>query len=469
MGWNIFWREILNSKFYRVLTLILITLFLGVWLQASENFEVFPAFFEEQINYSDEFSRPLRTRDDLKTDHPAERNMLPPFYTEGKIDYYENQIITEAALNHPQTQTYIRHYTSPGGKAFLTSTMQRGGPYLAFIRTEIGRMNLPPELIYLPVIESSYVSTAYSRSGASGLWQFMDNSMGPFDMRVTDWMDERRDFWKSTQGGLRKLEENFVFFDDWSLALAAYNAGLGGVNRMIRESGLDDYWALRERGILAVETANYVPRLAAVSYVLSNQRRYELDISWPEDPRWQRIPVNRSVDLNILAEHAGIDSEELIWANRELIHYITPPETGYYLKVSYENAESVMTVLSRNDLPLVRHYIHTISSGDTLSVLAVHYGVSVDQILSANPGVEERFLRIGSRLVIPALRDVGPYTRTASLANTDFSGSHLVKHGETLWSIALAYGLTPEVLAEANGMNISDILREGRVLRTPIR
>ena len=418
---------------------------------------------------SDSLLRPMRSVETPNPDHPKNRNLLPPFYTEGKIYYYESQIITQTAMEHPRTQFYIQYYTGMAGLNYLSSVMERGGPYYAFIMREIAQMNLPPELIYLPVIESSFVASALSRSGASGLWQFMTNSMEPFDMRVSSWMDERRDFWKATQGGLRKLEENFNFFGDWYVALAAYNAGLGALNRMVQQSGSASYWRIREMNLLAAETANYVPRFVAVSYVLTNQRRYGMDVIWPDDPNWQRIPVDRSVDLRILAAHSGVDPEELIWANRELLYNITPPDGGYFLKVSEENAERVMAVLNRRDLPLVHHYIHTIRSGDTFSALARHFGVTVDQIESANPGVEARFLRIGTNLIIPALRDAGPYVRPRPESVLEFNGTHLVKRGETLWSIAFAYEVDPEILAEANDMEISDILHEGRVLRTPIR
>ena len=423
------------------------------------------AFERETVNPS---ARPMRRVEERSRDHPQGRGMLPPFYREGKIEYHQSQIITPQAMAHPQTRHYINHYSSAGGRAYLSAVMVRGGMYQAFIRQQIAGMNLPPELIYLPVIESSYVPTALSRSGASGLWQFMTNSMGPFDMTVTEWMDERRDFWKSTQGALRKLQENREFFGDWHLALAAYNAGLGAVNRMIQQSGERDYWILYQRGFLRTETAHYVPKLTAAAHVMTNQRRYGLDIDWPEDPQWQRAAVGRQTDLRILAEYAGVDPDELIRANRELYHHISPPGDAYFLKVRAENLEQVTAVLADRSITLVRHYIHTIRSGDTLLALALHFGTTVDQILNVNPGVQARNLRIGSSLVIPAVRETGPFQRSIPEV-LEFNGNHLVKRGETLWSIALAYEVDPEVLAEANNMGISDILREGRVLRTPIR
>jgi membrane-bound lytic murein transglycosylase D len=405
--------------------------------------------------------RPLRR---LREDRPPRFSLIPGEPERAWAD------LSIPGLDKPLTQQYIRQYSGAGGLAWLRTVMDRGGPYLAFIRREIESRNLPPELIYLPVIESAYLSTAVSRSGAVGLWQFMKNSIGPFNIRVTEWLDERMDFWKSTDGALRKLEENYRYFGDWPLALAAYNAGLGAVSRIIGRTGIRDYWALAEGRHLRTETAQYVSKLLAVSYILSQPRRFGLDPNWDLDPRWTRIPLDRPVDLELLAAQAGINGEGLRQGNRELLFAVSPPEAGYELKVRAADVPAITAVLERRDLPLINYYLYTIQSGDTLSVLARHYGISVEQILAVNPGTEPRFLRLGSRLRIPAIKEVNPYQRQRETGGGfDFTGNHLVKRGETLWSIALAYEVDPELLAEANGMGLGDILREGRSLKTPIR
>ncbi|MCL2382224.1 MAG: LysM peptidoglycan-binding domain-containing protein [Treponema sp.] len=415
------------------------------------------------------FSRPVRgNRSAPSPERIAidQGRLAPPFLPGNSL------LLLPGALESPLTQRYIQHNATPGGRASLAAIMRRAGPYLAFIRQKIAYMDLPPELVYLPVIESAYLRTAVSRSGAAGLWQFMENSISPFDIRVTEWMDQRRDFWKSTDGALRKLRGNYRVLGDWPLALAAYNAGLGGTRRLMQSSGIQDYWILSERGLLREETLHYVPRLIAAAYVLSSQRRFGIVADWPEDPQWQRIPAGgRSIDLAVLAQAAGVDAQQLIWANQELVYAVTPPEPGFYLKVRGADAQRIAAALARDDVALLRYHVHTIRPGDTLLSLARHFGVTVNQVHAANPGIQERYLRIGSRLRIPALGDdsVGPYQRAApAREHIAFDGIHLVKRGETLWSLARAYGVDPEVLAEANGMQITDILHEGRVLRTPI-
>jgi membrane-bound lytic murein transglycosylase D len=492
MGGNLLRRKILKMPFTglkkkKVPALILSAMFaVACFFSRGGLFALETALGEEsQPRDAPLFSRPLRNRPPISSyqadalhpaeaaymdDHPIRRGVLPPSYQTGIEKKPESLLLNQRYMEHPLTQQYIRQYSNPGGLAWLSAVMNRGGPYLAFIRREIAEMKLPEELLYLPVIESGYLSTALSRSGASGLWQFMKNSMGPFDMRVDDWVDERRDFWKSTKGALRKLEENYNYFGDWALALAAYNAGLGAVSRAIRQGGVHDYWNLSEKRLLSTETIHYVPKLLAAAYVLSDPRRFGLEPRWPEDPQWRRVAVDRSADLNLLANEAGVDSGELIWANRELLYNVTPPGQSYFLKVRGRDAEKVAAALARKDIPLVHNYMHTVRSGDTLLALAIHYGITVDQIVASNPGVEARFLRIGSRLLIPAFKEIVPYESPAAARETiSFEGTHLVKRGETLWSLALAYEVDPEVLAEANGMGLNDILREGRVLKTPIR
>jgi membrane-bound lytic murein transglycosylase D len=367
------------------------------------------------------------------------------------------------------TQKYIQQYSSPGGIAWLDAVIQRGSVYIPFIREEIEKRNLPPELLFLPVIESSYTPSATSKSGARGLWQFMRNSMDPFDMKINDWMDERMDFWKSTDGALRKLEENYRFLGDWALALAAYNSGLGGLRRVMERTGIRDYWALSARKELRTETIHYVPKLLAVSHILLNPRRYGIEF-WPENRRWTRIPVGRPVDLNMLAAEAGTDGELLRSGNRELFYNISPPDGGYRLKVPGRDAAALAAALEKKETSLLKYYFHTIRSGDTLSALSRHYGVTVDLIQDANPGIRPRFLRPGQRIMIPAFREAGPYRRQQdAAAGLSFTGNYLVKKGETLWAIALAYDVDPETLAEANGMGLDDVLREGRSLKVPIK
>ncbi|MDR0401997.1 MAG: transglycosylase SLT domain-containing protein [Treponema sp.] len=373
-----------------------------------------------------------------------------------------------SGLDEPETRKFIEQYSTPGGIAWLNTIARRSEVYQGFIRNEIEKRGLPRELFYLPVVESAFSPSAVSRAGATGLWQFMRNSIGPYDMKINDWMDERRDFWKSTIGALNKLEDNYRALGSWELALAAYNAGTGTVTRALKRYEGADYWELCRKKALKNETIQYVPRLLAVSYILSNPRRFGIELSWPEDPQWTRIPIGRSVDLGLVAEHAGLSGAELKRANGELFYGITPPDPNYHIKVPIAQAPAIASVLEDPEITLIKYYFHTIRYGDTLSEIAQNYGISVSQITSYNPGLRPQYLRIGQRLIIPALRDVRISARPQNADSVSFTGTHLVKKGESLWSIALAYNTDPETLATINGMGLNDTLREGRALKTPV-
>jgi membrane-bound lytic murein transglycosylase D len=253
---------------------------------------------------------------------------------------------------------------------------------------------------------------------------------------------------------------------DWPLALAAYNAGLGGVSRTVQRTGLHDYWALADGKHLATETINYVPKLLAFSYILSNLRLFGADPLWAEDPEWTRLRIGRTVDLELLAKEARVDPVALKKANCERVYEVTPPDADYYLKVRKADAAAISAVLERKDLTLVRYYIHTIKSGDTLSELAQHYGIPMNYITSANPGLQARYLKIGARVLIPAFKEAEPFQRRAT-ASSSYTGTHKVVKGESLWGIARRYNIDPEELAKANNMRLNDVLPIGKVLKTP--
>jgi membrane-bound lytic murein transglycosylase D len=417
------------------------------------------------------FERPLRV---LQTS-------IPPRITSQRHDRLRFPVIsTIYGMNDPLTENYIKRYSNASGLLWIKSVMKNAEPYLAFIRNEIEQRGLPPELLYLPVIESGYVSTAKSSSGALGLWQFMRNSISPY-MIISEYLDERMDFWKSTHGALSKLEENHRSYNDWALSLAAYNSGSGAISRLIKQTGINDYWLLSANEHLKAESIHYVPKLIAVYYIVSNPRKFGLDISWkPIETEWTLVPVSRQTDLRLLAEHAGVDKDDLINMNRELYNHITPP-VAYMLKVKKDDAEAIKAVFDNTDIKLINSYYYHIKSGDTLSVLAKHYGVSVNQILSQNPGISPGSLQIGETISIPALKDVPPYTNTSTppestsavsagkqtAQDIPLTGVWTIKEGDTLWSIARLHGISPETLANANGISLSSTLSIGRKLKVP--
>ena len=376
-----------------------------------------------------------------------------------------SSLLTPSVLEQPLTQYYITQYSSTGGIAWLSAVLERGNLYLPFIRGEIKRRNLPPELAYLPVIESGFQTTARSRSGAVGLWQFMMNSISPFDIKVNDIVDERRDIQKSTSGALQKLEDNYKTLGNWELALAAYNAGLGAVSRAVQRTNVRDYWELCKKNEFKSETLNYVPKFLAAAYILSQPRRFGIN-NWQKTYEWTAIPLKRQVSLDILAAEADVDREILRRLNAELLHGISPADSNYRLKVPSAQLHQINLTLEREDLKLLRYNYHVVRHGDTLWSMSRHYEVSLALIEQHNPGITNRYLKIGETIIIPAFRDIAPPLRPVAVLR--LNGQHIVKKGETLWSLGIRYGVDPQILAEENNMELNQILHEGKILKVPI-
>jgi len=370
---------------------------------------------------------------------------------------------------------YLEKYSSPAQLKWLESVMERADIFIDFIDEVLYRNDMPHELLYLPVTESAYRYNAVSRSGAVGIWQFMRNSISPYGMKIDDWADDRRDFWKSTEGAIAKLRYNYdMLGGDWLLALAAYNCGLGRVQRTIKATGISDYWELSGKGLLPSETIHYVPRFLALSAILSSRGRYGIETPWREPYRWERVNLDYSVSLSKLASEAKLPYELIKSANAELRYDITPSGRDYYLKVPEGMGKAVTETVSLSKNNLMKFHFYQIKKGDTLYDLGRHYGVSVSMIQSYNKHLDPSFLSIGQKILVPALKDVPPYkgkqTAPAPVAldnPADYRGSHIVRSGDTLWSIARRYGTDPYNVAYHNGIQVDTLLTIGMELRVP--
>jgi membrane-bound lytic murein transglycosylase D len=377
----------------------------------------------------------------------------------------------EMPWGHEEFEELRKFYLSAGGKKWLKAVMQRSLPYLAFVEEKIFELNLPRELLYLPLIESEYSPYAVSRSGATGIWQFMRNSIAGYGLDINEWKDDRRDFMRSTTGALLKLRDNYKALGDWSLAIAAYNAGLGAVTRAVRNAQGEsiDFWHLYESRKLPKESLAYVPKFLAVSSILRFPELHGLEFSWGDTMKWEAIELDRQVDIGLVAEKAGIDLDLFKRGNAELNYNITPPGKGQMLKVPSEHAEAVKALLSGSSAPLIRYNIYTVKSGDTLSVIARRYSTPLSIVIDANPGIRPDKIKIGQRLIIPQLSAAKVPASSASRINIAFDSYYTIKKGDTLGKISGLYDINPILLAEANDIGLNSILRIGQRLKVPSR
>ncbi|MBQ8012920.1 MAG: lytic transglycosylase domain-containing protein [Treponema sp.] len=232
-------------------------------------------------------------------------------------------------------QDFIARYMTNFGKQNLYRILDKGESYRLYIRKELKKRGMPAALEYLPLVESEYTPTAKSRSGARGLWQFMENSMSPF-LKKNEWIDERLDPWKSTQAALSKLQDNYRVFKDWTLAIGAYNCGAGAMRRALKKAKKQNFWYLAENKLIPDETINYLPKLLAIAEITEHSGEYNLLLpdcqDFPFSGDFDYVSVKAQISLEAIAGELRLDYEKLSSLNSELLHAKTPPAQEYRIR-----------------------------------------------------------------------------------------------------------------------------------------
>jgi membrane-bound lytic murein transglycosylase D len=166
---------------------------------------------------------------------------------------------------NPKAVSFVQDYMENEGER-LNKMKGWGKPFFDKINTIFAQRNLPVELKYLAVIESDLKTSATSRVGAAGPWQFMATTARELGLKVTRHVDERRDFTKSTTAAAKYLTDLYSLYNDWLLVIAAYNCGPGVVNTAIRKSGSNNFWDLQN--YLPAESRNHVKKFIATHYIM---------------------------------------------------------------------------------------------------------------------------------------------------------------------------------------------------------
>jgi len=233
-------------------------------------------------------------------------------------------------IRNSAVDEYIEFFSKTDrGRTFIDKCLYRSGKFFPLMRKILKFNNAPEELIYLSVQESGLNPTIVSRAGAVGLWQFMPATGYAYGLGQDEYLDDRRDFEKSTDAAARHLKDLYKTYDDWYLAFCAYNAGPGRVNSAIRKSGSRDFWSLR--GYLPRETKNYVPSIIALSFVLRNPGEYGFnDIEYGNPVAFDKVNIKSSLTLQRIAELCESDIETIRELNSELTNDQLPSYDVFY-------------------------------------------------------------------------------------------------------------------------------------------
>jgi peptidoglycan lytic transglycosylase D len=369
-------------------------------------------------------------------------------------------------LTEPHEQWFVEN------SDFRQALFDRAKLYLYYIVEEVDKRHMPMEIALLPAIESAYKPYAYSRARASGLWQFIPSTGRLYGLKRNWWYDGRRDVIASTRAALDYLQKLHDDFNgDWQLALAAYNAGEGKVQRAVdwnrRHHLPTDFVHLRH---LKRETQYYVPKLMAMVNIVSDPKHFGIELpDIPNEPYFTRVEADSQVDLGVIARLTGMEVDDLHFINPGYIRRATDPNGPHHILVPIDKKDAVVAGLAEiPDDQRVQWLHHRVHRGDTLYEIARHYHVTVEAIKTSN-NLRGNLLHIGQNLMLPISASTAPSGRGAKpvrlSAKSDEPIIHRVRRGETLSSIARRYNVLVRQIAEWNLMRPNEILKLGRRLK----
>ncbi|MDR0711769.1 MAG: LysM peptidoglycan-binding domain-containing protein [Prevotellaceae bacterium] len=376
--------------------------------------------------------------------------------------------------------------------------------YFPIFEQILDQYGMPLELRYLAVIESALNPRIVSWKGATGLWQFIYSTGRLYGLNVTSTIDDRCDPIKATDAAARHLRDLYNIFNDWTLAIAAYNCGTGNVNKAIRRSGRHDFWGIYH--YLPRETRGYVPAFIGATYMMNYSKEHGLKTpkyDFKQYFSYDTVHVNQWMHFDQIAAVTGIPVATLRDLNPQYRRDIVPGNERtctLKLPVAYVNAyidgENQIAQHRANEynpktmvapaeftayVPSGKtRIIYKVKKGDALSIIAERYRVRVQDLKIWN-ALRSNYIREGQKLKVYVNPDKAAlYTAQGTRPSTKpekqeaTSGQHNdflyyeVKQGDTLWSISQQYkylGITPSALMSLNNMSNNTKIVPGQTIK----
>ena len=393
---------------------------------------------------------------------------IPP-NLEGKVsqDLKNTRFSIPVTLNKEVLQ-FLDYYQN---RAHTSTQMalNRSARYMDDIKQIFEEEGIPEELIYMAHVESLFKYNAYSRARARGMWQFMTGTARLYGLKVNWWIDERLDPIKSTRIAARYMKYLYDEFEDWNLVMAAYNVGPGRIQRILRRYGEMDYWTMVKRRLIPRETRNHVPATLAAIIIYNNPELYGFTVTPEQKPVFEDFPVKYQVDLGVVAEAIGFSLKDLRDLNPALQRGVTPFEPKEYTlnipKGYGEKLEKALAGIPPSQRLRLRH--HKVGSGETLSLIASRYGVSIRAIADTNNIRNIHRLKIGQDLIIP-LAEPKSISRAEAQKVVASNGTHTVRRGDSLYRISRIYGVKLQNLFDWNSLGPKSRIYPGqKILVTP--
>lgn len=382
---------------------------------------------------------------------------------------------------------FINYFTIKD-REYTRLMMRRKNLYFPLFEKYLAKYGLPDELKYLAIIESGLNPRAVSRVHAVGLWQFMAATGRYYGLHNNWYIDDRMDPEKSTDAACRYLRDLHRMFNDWELALAAYNTGPGNVRKAIRRSGYKNtFWDIYP--FLPRETRSYVPQFVAMIYTMNHLEEHNFFDEGEEMlVRSDTLQVKKFLNFETLAQLTGTCVEDLQKLNPSIQHNALPDTEGSFViripvtakdqlsanryaildsasRVGKKELEALAKTMQGGTYGRER-IVYKVRSGDVLGSIAMRHGVKVADIKKWN-NLRSDVIRTGQRLNIwvkgssssvASTQTVKAAPAATTTTNVNGKKTYTVQPGDTLWDISKKFdGLTIEKIKELNKLSNSKI------------
>jgi membrane-bound lytic murein transglycosylase D len=315
-------------------------------------------------------------------------------------------------------QSYIDVFTTKR-KTEMGKMLGLGHYYFPIFEKALAVYKVPEEFKYLPIIESSMNPMAVSKSGATGLWQFMYTTGKVYGLNIDDFVDERRDPIAASYAAAAYLKDAYQEFGDWLLALAAYNCGSGNVRRAILKVGLNPtFWEIKEH--LPAETRSYVPAFIATNYIMNYYNKHDVKIIEEANIQTDSVYVNKYISFQKIAHSLNMDVNDLLSLNpsykKSIINgslaqpkrLIIPKISAYKFSNFFEalNADEdldlkIVSVIDNTQSNITKPIVnsHVVKKGENLTLIANHYLVEVQDLKDWNE-LKTFDIAVGQTLIV---------------------------------------------------------------------
>ncbi|MGF1637753.1 MAG: LysM peptidoglycan-binding domain-containing protein [Cyclobacteriaceae bacterium] len=397
--------------------------------------------------------------------------------------YYEvedrlSKLSTQIPMVYNERVKAFIDYFTVRDRSYTREVLTKKHLYFPIFEQYLALYNMPDEIKYLSIIESGFRVNARSRVGAVGLWQFMPATGRLYGLHQDWYVDDRMDPYKSTEAACRYLKALHGMFDDWELALAAYNCGPGNVRKAMRRSGKKHFWDIYP--YLPRETRSYVPQFVAMTYVMNHTEEHNFYLEFEEYIQaldYDTIHVNHFVNLETLADQLNLCVEELEQLNPSIKQKALPGnKKAHVLRIPYDAHEHLLEnrlaildsaaksgkeqidYLARNSTGNAygkERMVYTVRSGDVLGSIAQRHGVSVSDLRSWN-NINGNLIRVGQKINVwqPASQ-IAKSQPSKPSPPLIINGQkyHVVQSGDTLWDISKKYeNLTIDRIRQLNNL-----------------